>query len=117
MPHIGDRDDWLLWHGLLGSDGRLPTPDLDGLTVDQARTAWTDEVFGHVLPATGHDAEAVTAIRTDDWLHDGELFRVVPPGVGLYLSTATYTPTAYLVTPDGDPLVTPAGDRLYVEYD
>jgi hypothetical protein len=119
MPVLtGDRDDWLAWHDLLGkASGRLPTPDLDGLTVAEARDAWQATIFGAVQPDTGHDGEAVTAIRTDDFR--GGTYPLpydVAPLTALYLTTATFTPVAYLVTGDGQPLFTGDDERLYVEY-
>jgi hypothetical protein len=118
-----DRRTWLLWNDELTGMGWLVTPDLDGLTVGQARAAWRSTIFGPVLPGTGHDDEAVTAIATGDQLHGGELFHSVAAGVALYLTTATYTPDPgalahnFVVTPAADALVTPGGFRLYVWSD
>ena len=112
-------------------------PDLVGLTVAQATYEWTHrlgrrdvrwdnpynatygsgqtrtetwEGFTGGVKAFGLPADAVvSAVTTDPAANPGDS---LPPSASVELVAAG---TYYLVTHSGDPLVTPGGDRLYVE--
>lgn len=100
------RDDFLLWQHLLGkSDGRLATPDLDGLNVGHARDA------GQPLPPALRRTEPMTAPRGHKAHDNGTIVYRVPRLVGLTLAQAEYEWTHRFRTSGWS-----GGDLSNVEY-
>lgn len=123
MTATTPRGGFLRWRPFLRPFvGGVVVPELEGMTVAEARDWWEAAFWTPVTPATGHDAEIVSDWSLTPEPHWGPRGRLLASGDAYLVNpssgaalTLTGADISYLVTGDGDPLVTGDGDPLYVE--